>query len=247
MRLLPIFAALFVTLLTTSSNAATILFAGGDTSTSGAWRTTGVAKPLDSDGNDSYGTQGYLIVSASTLLVNPTYATVSRTAPAIYGGNAAYTSVDNPTGAGTVTTGIWYNTSAAGAEDNFALITMTSASSFRLGVLVDHGDYLDFNPASLRVSQVSGGTANSGLINSYLEVNHDTDWYFFDVYNAQLGDTFMVSGTNAYAGTGQQAVNGIGGLTFDALAVPEPTVGMLSLMGVAGLVLRRRRNSARNE
>ncbi len=231
-------------LLCSSAQAATIIYAGADTTTSGAWRTSSVIKPLDSDGNNIYGTQGYFIVSSTAVQANPSYATVATTPlTATYGGNPGYTSVDNPAGAGTVTTGIWYKVSAENTEDTLATITMTAASSFRVGVLVDNGDYLDFTPSTLRVFQTTGGTANSGFINSYLEVNHDSDWYFFDIVNAQAGDVFTISGTNAYAGSGQQNVNAIGGLTFDALAVPEPMTGMLGLMGLAAMALRRRRSA----
>ncbi|HEX8913635.1 MAG TPA: SBBP repeat-containing protein, partial [Humisphaera sp.] len=153
---------------------ASIAYAGSDLTTRGAWRTAGTAKALDPDGNNVYGSAGYSLPSSSDgtdLTANPSFATIARASTsAFYGGGSTsprYISVDNPTGAGTKTTGLWYTTAAAaGQENDFARITMTAAGSFRVGVLINNADFSDLAPDNLRVRQTVGGTADSGLVNS---------------------------------------------------------------------------------
>ena len=231
------FAAFLVGL---PAHAATILYVGSDLSTSGSWRSAAVSKPLDLDGNNIYGSDGYLLTGSSTLLSNPSYATITRLSSTTFPGNSGYTNVDNPAGGAALRTGVWYSSgSVTDQQQDLAQITVTAAGSFRVGVLTDNADFADISPTNLRIYQTSGGTADSGLIASYLEPNRDTDWYFFDIINASPGDTFAVAGTNARFGSGAQDSNGIGGLTFDS--VPEPSVSMYGAFGFFALLCRRRR------
>jgi len=203
-------------------------------------------KPLDSDGNNVYGSDGYLLTGSTDLLVNPAYATVSRASGNTYPGNGSYTLVDNPQASGTRRTGVWYSSSAQNSVDDLVRIDITAAKSFRLGILTDNADFSDISPDQLRVRQTVGGAADSGLIGAYLEPNRDTDWYFFDILNAKVGDTFVISGRNVYGGSGAQGSNGIGGITFDtAVATPEPgSIALLITGGIAGAsFLRRKRVS----
>ncbi len=119
---LAIFTGLAITAATTA-HAASISYAGADLTTSGAWRTSSVLKPLDSDGNNIYGSAGYLLTTSpgGALLSNPAYASVVNLVSAFYSGHVTspnYTTVDKPlndTRDGSVKTGIWYTT---GAFDN---------------------------------------------------------------------------------------------------------------------------------
>jgi hypothetical protein len=211
-----------------------VSYVGADLSTSGSWRTSSVLKPLDIDGNNVYGTDGYLLTGSSDLLVNPAYATVTRVSSNTYPGNGGYTSVDNPQGPGTRVTGVWYTSSAQNSVDDLVRITITAATSFRVGVLTDNADFADISPDLLRIRQTTGGTADSGLINSYLSPNRSTDWYFFDITGAKSGDTFVISGQNVYGGSGAQGSNGIGGITFDSsTTTPEP--GSIALLVAGGM------------
>ena len=224
-----------------TAHAASISYAGADLTTSGAWRTPSVLKPLDADGNNIYGSAGYLLTRspAGDLLSNPYYASVVNLVGAYYGGagtNPNYTTVDNPLG-GTVKTGIWYATGAfENQEQDFARITVSLASSFRIGVMVDETDFIGISPGQLRVRQTAGGTGDSTLVNAMLEPNLDTDWYFFNIVGAQPGDQFVISGTDSRVGAGPVASNGIGAITFDNVAVPETSTyaAGLVLMAFAG-------------
>lgn len=100
-------ATLFASLLLGSTQAATIIHAGSDTTTGGAWRTSSVTKTLDGDGNNIYGTDGYLLTTSTDRLVNPSYATITRASTSTFGGISGYTLVDNPTGGAAVQTGVW--------------------------------------------------------------------------------------------------------------------------------------------
>ncbi len=247
---LVIFSVMAVSAATSRAvHAQTIGFVGADLTTHASWRTSSVTKTLDGDGDNIYGTDGYYIQTGGTISSAPAYATVARLTTSTFPGNGGYSSIDNPTGSGSVRTGVWYSSTGNGSEDNFASIVMSQAKSFRIGILVDNTDFPDISPDNLRVKQTVGGSANTGLINSYLQPSSpsNSDWYFFDILNAKVGDTFVISGTNKYGGSGPQASNGIGGITFDSTSssVPEPGaialgVGAFSLGGLA-LVRRRRR------
>lgn len=235
-----ILATSFTALITIPAHSAVVNFVGGDFATSTNWRTAGVIKPLDPDGNNIYGTDGYMLTGGAGLVSNPSYATVTRLSSLTFPGNGAYTSIDNPAGGSPLRTGVWYTTGGVtNQEHDLAQITVNVASSFRVGVLTDNADFADISPNDLRIFQTSGGVGDSGMIPAYVEPNMDTDWYFFDIINAQPGDTFTISGTNARSGSGAQDSNGIGGLTFDS--VPEPSSVLLSGITALGLLLRRKR------
>jgi hypothetical protein len=61
--------------------------------------------------------------------------------------------------------------------------------------------------------------------------------HFFDIVNAQPGDTFAIAARASSDGNG-----GISGVTFD-IYVPEPGTAALTMLGMAlfGLVRGRRR------
>lgn len=225
--------------------AATVTYVGYDLTTSGAWRNTGVTKPLDADGNNVYGSDGYLLTTSpgGALLSNPAYASVLNLVSTFYSGHVTtpnYTTVDNPLG-GTVKTGIWYATGAfANQEQDFVRITVSQASSFRIGIMVDETDFIGISPGQLRVRQSAGGSGDSTLVNAMVEANLDTDWYFFDILGAQAGDQFVISGTDSRVGAGPVASNGIGAISFDSVAVPEASTSMVGLLAVGALALRWR-------
>ena len=61
----------------TAASAAIVVYVDEDVTTNDAWRTTDSAKPLDLDGDDTYGSDGYLLAIETGADVSPAYATVS--------------------------------------------------------------------------------------------------------------------------------------------------------------------------
>lgn len=221
------------------AGAATIVGAGSDLTTGGAWRTSGVAKPLDGDGTNIYGSDGYLLTTSPVGSLPSYVLSIGNLGLDYYQGqNAGYSFVDNPTAAGSIRTGVWYQNSGNGVEDNLLLFTLSQNANFRLGVLVDTSGQMDISPSSLRLRQTVGGSANSGLIASNLGADLVADWYFFDVTGIS-GDQFVLSRVNWYNGGAQAFSNGVAGVTFDS--IPEPaTMGLMGL-ALAGLALRKYR------
>lgn len=228
----------------------TITYAGADTVNGARWRTTSVIKPLDIDGDNRYGTDGYVfLASPSGTTVNlPGYVlNLQRmTQFEYYGGNLSstlYVPIDNLSGTGTVYPGTWY--SASGSIDVFARFVVRSNATFRLGVLVDMQDYADVSPLTLRVDQIfSANPADSGFVSAILEPNRDADWYFFDI-TADAGDTFHISGQNWNAGVPPSPflVNGIGAITFDS--IPEPSSFGFMAIGLGAMLHQFRRKFKR--
>ncbi|MBL9139897.1 MAG: formylglycine-generating enzyme family protein [Verrucomicrobiales bacterium] len=217
---------------------ASIGFAGADLTTHGAWRTASLAKPMDADGDNRYGTEGYLVVTSrdGDLIKNPAYATARRLASAVRRNSDAarpvFATVDHPR-EGAVEVGLWASQGGLdGEEHDLVEIAVNGSANFRLGVMVDGGNTLDAAPRDLRLRQVAGGTSDSGLIYSYREPDQTVDWYFFDVRGAQPGDVFRLSGTNRRDGTPSQDESGFSALMFDRV---EPET--LALRMVAGLTL----------
>ena len=144
-------------LLAWSSQAAWVSYVGADLNTSGAWRTPAVIKPLDGNGDNLYGSDGYLLATSPNgdLAQNPSFATATRLAIyGYYGGdqtNPHYLLLDNPSG-GSMNAGLWMSTGTLDLEEqSMAEIVVTAASSFRVGVLVDQCDFADLSPKHLRL------------------------------------------------------------------------------------------------
>jgi hypothetical protein len=232
--------------LPSASDAATVIaYAGADITTNGAWRTNSVVKPLDADGNNIYGTDGWQAGSWAAGVSLPAYATVAVNAPNSFDAaslsGVTYTSLDNPNGVGVLETGVhYYGSAVTGTEQDFYTITLTQAADFRLGMITDHTDFAAISPSQLRVRQTVGGSANSGLITT-IDRDLDGDYYFFDITGGQAGDTFVVSGVVSTFPDGTPPgarSNGLGGITFDT--IPEPSISILGGLGLVALLRRRR-------
>ncbi|MFZ4596223.1 MAG: Ig-like domain-containing protein, partial [Verrucomicrobiaceae bacterium] len=188
-----------------------------DTTTGGKWRTSSVIKPLDIDGNDVYGTDGYSMwgLNGVQTEVNPSYANVTRNAAlSFFPGNGGYFSIDdplNPSGSQQLT-GVIYDAPGGSNATTFFTSTFTQARNVRMGILVDNTDFAAISPSTLRLRQIAGGASDSGYLAAGNPVtrNRSLDYYFFDI-QAQAGDVYEVSGNND-PGFGS---NGIGGVFFD--------------------------------
>jgi len=217
------------------------------------WRTASVAKPLDIDGDNVYGSLGYVLFNPKTYpdtglgqntpLFNaaislPAYLSVAATG-ANLSYNANYTTIDDPANpAGSpIYSGIGYqfNVSSSAESSLFSVTFATgtpTGATYRIGIFVDNIGPLDSAPVGLRITGASG---DSGLVvkPQGVQVNN---YYFFDIQNVAAGDVFEIIGKRANTGTG--AV-GLGGLTFDAIGLPEPASAALLALGAMMLSCRR--------
>ncbi len=249
-----IFATLSASVLALPLSAATVSYVGSQLSMEtysndpAGWRSTGDPdKPLDIDSNGVLGTDGYFMAGSVGESL-PGYITGVTAEEIAYGGNAGYAQIDNPLDASgaDVVSGAWYlNGAAAGTETDFLTITVGADAppSIRLSMLWDNTDNsFGLSEIQLRVYQTTGGTADSGF-QTLTSGDAVTDWYFFDIDNAQSGDVFKVQLKNNNTGNLNLL---LGGVAFDGALVPEPeTTGLLMGVGVGGLLLfcRRKRST----
>jgi hypothetical protein len=224
------------------AQASTVSFVGSD-SADNSWRTSSVAKPLDPDGDNIYGTAGFALLGSSigTQIINPDGVLVTQLTGNTFNGNGGYTQIDNPLGTGTITSGVWYdNPVSAGAALDFAALTFSATESYVVGIYTDNTDFADISPSSLRISQVAGaGSGDSGYISN--TPGQGGDWFLFNV-SGNAGDVFDVSGIAT--GSPETGSDGIGLITFDAgsdSTAPEPGTIALTLASMAFLVWRRTR------
>ena len=234
----------FGTILGVSSfaSATSISYVGNDLTTNDAWRTTDVVKPLDADGDNIYGTDGYYLYPGISSV--PSYVSM-QDGPGMkyYPGNNSYIQLDqrNTSGSGPIAnemSGVFYTQPGTNNPTDFFTITLTTDADFRLGIITDNADYTAIAPLDFRLRQTSGGLADTGYNLASSDRDRDGDYYFFDISGA-AGDAFILSGRN----DGSFASNGIYGVTFDS--VPEPSAMLLfgsGIAGLAGIRIRRRKN-----
>ncbi len=252
-----VFVGLVVFLAASAQFAAadSITFVEVDETTNDAWRTSSVAKN-DGDGDNIYGTDGYLIAQYPNgdplNLVQPSYATIALAPGLNYEGvgaeahQAVFDDVAQ-TGPGPVPDLVagdyWGGGGADGDEGAFFTITLNQSYSFRLTVI---GDQTPDNPPGLlweasRGVRVTGPTSDSGLIDirgpgdSWRDA--DVDYVLFDI-SGDAGDVFTVFGEN----DSRWGDNALGGVALDT-AIPEPSAFVLAALAWAlltGVGPRRR-------
>jgi len=248
-RTMAVVAVAMIVVAAGAAQAATVTFAGADVTTNDAWRTTDLAKALDTDGDNVYGTQGYGLFGSATYSSPPVYATFANLQPDSLW-ESHFQHLDDPTQTGlapvpdTTSSGLWGDWYGEGdlGEKDILSITVTAAGSFRVGFITDNCDQEVMSPSDIRLRQTVGGSADSGLISAADDRDLDVDYYFFDVIGAQVDDVFVVSGV-AFAGNKH---NGLAGITFDAAGggdIPEPATIAILGMGALGAMLRRKRPS----
>ena len=230
-------------LLCGMARGAGIAYVDADLTTHDAWRTTDLAKPLDVDANNVYGSSGYALFGGAQGSSLPYYATAGvAVGTNTFGGNASYVYFDNaaltgPAPVANVMSGVVYASPGGAATENDLIeVVVTYDRSFRLGVITDNADVAAISPVSLRVRQTAGGSANSGPIPAATGRDKNGDFYFFDITGAKAGDKFMVSGVNDIG----HGSNGLYGVTFDTAQAPPPTTANLwnvDIEGTSGVVM----------
>jgi PEP-CTERM motif len=230
--------------VSTNAVATTITYIDTDTSTGGNWRTTSVAKPLDLDGDNAYGTDGWKRPTyVGGPFQDPSYATIS----AIYGGYddngpGYFLMVDQPlTPAPSVADIDALPRAINSGIYDMLTITMTADKTFRVAILGDMRggfsipDYEPVTASAYRIYQTAGGGADSLEQAVGNTASFNGKWLLFEI-NADAGDEFKIQ---ARSTTGSDTA-ALAIVAFDSV-VPEPSAFALLGTGLLGLLVRRRR------
>jgi len=198
--------------------AAVVTFVGNQLNLGPGWRTSGVSKPLDIDGDNILGTDGYNVVNLQP--VSPDYVSATAILTTTYSGNSSYASIDDPTTPSPTDaflTGTMNPAPGTGVSANLFSFTLNANAVgrvIRVGLLVDNLDDPAFNAASLTLVQTSGTGATSGPVATVSAAfnNQIPDWIFFDISGAVAGDSFVIRGMGGAATTAT-----LGGVAFDSV------------------------------
>lgn len=232
-----------------------------------AWRDSSVLKTHDSDGDNIYGSPGYIMFDTHT---QASRAGVGQTGPldnataslpgisitatgtdAGFSGNYSLINDPNnaPRGGIDLWSGVAYrsvfapggligNSQYAMFDITFNRIGTSLPNAIRLGIFVDN----EFDPQAVPIGlRVAGAGGDSGTVLKPATVQNN-DYYFFDPTGLNAGDTVTVIATT---NTNPSALT-LAGFTFDA--VPEPSATILTVFGLGVLVVgcSRRRKSTQS-
>ena len=208
-----------------SLRAGVVAFVGAQTDTGSGWRTVGLLKNLDADGNNVFGSDGYYLFGLSSSK-QPSYIQAWTPTASVYPGNSAYSIIDNPLttpGASPTTeqSGTANPTPGTNVGSSILIFKMGVASGslpfrLRVGVMIDNVGGSTYNASSLRIFQV-GGTGDSGQLSLGAALYNDKnpDWVFFDITGAQVNDTYELE-----AFGGALGIATVGAVSFDSMGAP---------------------------
>lgn len=204
------------------------------------WRNATTLKPLDLDGDNIYGTDGYHMM-ANGIVDLPTYID-SVTNLASSNNHVVSADIDDPgnSDGNDINAGQWFHAIGTGAPLFSFKIGPNGSKieTLRIAVLYNTG-IANTGVQSYNLVQTSGvGTGNSVLVEglSYSSIQ-GVHAVLFDLEDVATGDIFTLSAQKTSGGGNAHA----GVVAFDAIVIPEPsTFALIGLAGVA-LIPRRRR------
>lgn len=205
-----------VLVLPVLAGAVTITYVGRHLDLGASWRTAAVAKPLDGDGDNVFGTDAFAVWTGPESW-NNYVAFVSKAAAATY---PSYYDIDNPVGAGVINSGTLSVNAGYGNEATLFTFQVNvvgpAPATFRVGIMTDNLDNSGYVPSSLTLAY--GSSNVTAAIDATQGDNQDPDWTFFDISGAANGDTFTVKGAG-----GPYGYVTCGAVSFDAVPTPTPT------------------------
>src|SRR6266852_5173779 len=156
-------ALMLASALVPAAHATVITYVGRQTDSGPGWRTSAVSKPLDLNGDNILGTDGYQVVNRPAVL--PAYVSSMAILTTVNVGNANYASMDDPTNASaTFVTGTMEAHPSVGvAATNlfrFTLNTNAVGRTIRVGLLVDNLDNYSNNALSLVLTNDGTGATS---------------------------------------------------------------------------------------
>ena len=195
-----------------------------------------MSKPLDLDGDNVFGTDGYDLVNLPAS--PPKYVDTMAILTSTYPGNGDYILLDDPANLPALFfTGTMNPFPGVGLSADLFQFTLNSNAAgrtIRVGLLVDNLDIPAFDATSLTLVQTNGAGASSGPVATTSSAcnNRIPDWLFFDIKGARAGDSFVVRGVAGAEGSAT-----LGGVAFDSLPpLPASPVYALSFDGADNYV-----------
>lgn len=227
-----------------TAGAATVVSFGSISGTEvNEWRTAGTGKSADIDGDNVYGTFGSVQWTVAGLNEHPGGST--NPGWSYQGGSSQFSipgsaTLDANHGGGDVQSSIMLTTftfELTGVPSTYAGMTV------RIGVMQDmlgSGEWAADQNKGLRVVQTVGGSGDSGIVSvrGGGSANGVPEMYFFDITGVNPGDRFEIQGLNNVSGAGATQSGYLGPVSWDLVAVPEPSSAVLAVFGLA--MLRRR-------
>ncbi|WAC19894.1 hypothetical protein OVA24_00695 [Luteolibacter sp. SL250] len=242
---------------------------GNDNDEVDSWRTIAVAKTYDTDGDNVYGTAGYVfygadsatngnggaVVTVDPLAYNasatrrthlsvPSYLSLTSTGQNRIASSYGYRLMDDPTQPPSASVA---NVESGGAlRQSVTLGTEVGMINFTVTSAIPAGG-LRIGVIISNLDAAAGtlrftqttGGAATSTANLAFSGSSIPSIVFFDVTEATTGDVFSLFLTKSSPGNSNTSV-AYGGLTFDV--IPEPGSAMLGLLAAATLGLRRRRH-----
>lgn len=223
----------------------------------GRWSRSTTIKTYDLDGDNVYGSDGYVLMNtsnagslvgvlASSLESAPSYTTAISYTGAGAGASGSFNGAENvlnPGATAAVNLGYAGYTGPAGAaiplQELFTYTMnrdMTGGETIRLGIITDSlSGELRVGITELRV--VAGGLSADATVGAWNRTA-GVDMYFFDITGLSNGDEIEIWGANSNTAGANFNLATIGAVTFDSV----PELSTAALLGLGCLAWFRRRS-----